>query len=271
MKSQITRQRGAIVFNRKSSPYLFLMSMGTLIFVVYFFWNDMNLAAIIYTYVLGGVAATSIIFYWDNRRQERLILKLARDMTFSFGRSGPLALSEGVILDRSSATEDSLILTNALCDYIADVSFVVVKISVNEFGVRAAASIQMKKSLPPFRLRAKGCEHMDLFSSELREEVGKEFPGWRSVDFTGYSAFSENYQVEAVDEREVRHLFSPGVLKFFAMTPRLAVDGGPRLDITAALIETTREFRRWLLQVSDIYNMLSDTDSPFLSISVNYS
>ena len=259
------------MFNKRSSPYLILVSMLALIYAIYFYWHSMNLAAVFVSYLLGSTATMLAVFYWDNRNLGKPILKLAREMTFSFGGAGPVTLVEGVIPDGSHAAGDSIVLTNVLRGYIDNVSIVVVKIGIKKSGVRAAASIQMKKRLPLFRLRPKGTEDIGQFSTELRKEVGTVFSGGSAVEFPEDPTFSEKYQLEAVDEKEIRRLFSPTALNFFAMTPKLAVDGGPWLVITTALIGTPREFKSWLLQLSDIYNLLSGVDSPSLRISVNHS
>ena len=259
------------MFNKRSSPYLILVSMLALIFAIYFYWHSMNLAAVFVSYLLGSSVAMLAVFYWDNRNLGKPILKLAREMTFSFGGAGPVTLVEGVIPDSSHTSGDSIVLTNVLRGYIDDVSIVVVKVGIKKSGVRVAASIQMKEGLPLFRLRPKGGEDIAQFSTELRKEVGTTFSGGSVVEFPVDSAFSEKYRLEAVDEEEVRRLFSPAALNFFAMTPKFGVDGGPWLVVTTELIETPREFKCWLLQLSDIYNLLAGVDSPSLRISVNHS
>ena len=95
--------------------------------------------------------------------------------------------------------------------------------------------------------------------------------GGKTVDFTDSVEFSENYNLEAADDPDIRRLFSPSVLNFFAIRPNLAVDGGPWLVVTAVLIKTPRELRRWLLQTCSIYNMFSTPDCPSLNMSVNHS
>ena len=94
------------MFNKRASPYLILMSMLALIYAVYYYWYSMNPAAVFVSYLLGSVAIMLAVFYWDNRNLGKPILKLAREMTFSFGGSGPVNLVEGVIPDRSHSAED---------------------------------------------------------------------------------------------------------------------------------------------------------------------
>ena len=259
------------MFNRRSSPYLLLISMCALIFVIYLFWGEMNIVFVVFVYLVGSVAATSVVFLWDNLNRKKIILRLARNMTFSFGGTGPLALVEDVIPERSSTSVDSTVLTIVLRGYATDTSVIVVNVGVKKSGVSATASIKMTEGLPLFRLRPKGNQEAGSYSNLVREKIGMKFSGGKTVDFTDSAEFSENYNLEAADDAVIRRLFSPSVLNFFAMRPNLAVDGGPWLVVTAALIKTPRELRRWLMQTCSIYNMFSAPDCPSLDMSVNYS